>query len=265
MCYILRMYEDGHYELALARPTPVVRTLLITTMVMYAVQFLLDALTQNAFTREWFGLDIEAVLRHGRFWQFFTYLFLHGNLLHLLLNMLVLYFMGPETERRMGSAHFAALYFLSGVLGGVGWFLISYPGAPCVGASGSIFGILGAFATLYPRRPVTLLLFYVLPVTMEAWVLVSGLALVELTSLVLGQGGGIAYAVHVGGVLVGAVYAGIVFRWGPGFRFRRPRMRVLPGGRPAADVDRILDKIAEQGIGSLTRDERKALDEASRR
>lgn len=259
------MYEERHYELAAVRPTPVVWALLIINLAVFAMQFLLDGLTRGAFTREWFGLSIEAVSGHGFYWQFFTYMFLHGNLWHLLLNMMVLYFMGPETERGMGSTHFAALYLFSGILGGLGWFLISYPGAPCVGASGSIFGVLGAFATLYPRRPVTLLLFFVLPVTMDAWLLVTGLALVELASLVMGQGGHIAYAVHVGGVLVGFVYAGIVFRWGQGFRPRRSRMRLIPGGRSAPDVDRILDKIAEHGIASLTREEREALEEASRR
>lgn len=260
------MYGDTRYELAAVRPTPVVRTLLIANVLVFAVQILLDGLTRGAFTREWFGLNIEAVLRHGRYWQFITYMFLHGNLWHLLLNMLVLYFMGPETERGMGSAHFAALYLVSGILGGLGWFLISYPGPPCVGASGAVFGILGAFATLYPRRPVTLLVFFVLPVTMAAWVLVTGLALIELASLVLGQGGHIAYAVHVGGVLVGAIYAAVVFRWGGReFRFRRPRMRVLPGGRSAGEIDRILDKIAEHGMASLTRAEREELENASRR
>ena len=111
-----------------------------------------------------------AGLRNGMFWQPLTYIFLHGGFLHLLFNMFTLYFLGPETERTMGSKHFLAMYLLSGILGGLGWIWLSpHPQALCVGASGYIFGVLAAFATLYPRRRLTMLIFFVFPVTLMAW------------------------------------------------------------------------------------------------
>jgi hypothetical protein len=92
-------------------------------------------------------------LFRGMIWQPVTYMFLHGGFMHLLFNMFTLFFLGPETERAMGSRHFLAMYLLSGVLGGLGWIWLSpHSHALCVGASGAIYGVLAAFATLYPRR-----------------------------------------------------------------------------------------------------------------
>ena len=120
-----------------------------------------------------------AGIRAGYLWQPLTYMFMHGSFPHLLFNMFTLYFLGPETERAMGSKHFLAMYLLSGLLGGLGWLWLSPdPYAACVGASGAIFGILAAFATLFPRRELTLLIL-VFPVTAMAWKVVAGLALIE--------------------------------------------------------------------------------------
>ena len=83
-----------------------------------------------------------AGIRQGHLWQPLTYMFLHGGFTHLLFNMFTLYFLGPETERAMGSKHFLAMYLLSGLLGGLGWLWLSpNPYAVCVGASGAIFGV----------------------------------------------------------------------------------------------------------------------------
>jgi hypothetical protein len=152
---------------------------------------------------------------------------------------------------------------------------------PCVGASGAIFGVLGAFATLYPHRQITLLLFFIIPITMKAWLMVAGLSLIELVSMVSGRGGNIAYTVHVGGVIVGIIYTWINFRGGGGLhqkwqaRQAAQRFTVLQGGAESSpppkpkttseDVDRILDKIAAKGIKSLSREERRILEEASQR
>lgn len=238
---------------------------------VFVVQVLGDRFTGGGVTRL-LGLS-RGGLSHGFIWQIVTYIFVHGGLFHLLLNGLVLFFMGPATERAIGSRQFYLLFFLSGVLGGLGWLLISgYPRAVCIGASGAVFGVIGAFAALFPHRPITLLLFFVIPITMKAWVLAVLLGGMELLFLLGAGEGGIAYAAHLAGGLAGYVYAWVVFKRGDvGSLFRKPRVppgwRVFHGGGASVDggeLDRILDKIARGGMSSLSGGERKALEKASR-
>ncbi len=212
-----------------------------------------------------------AGVRHGAFWQPFTYMFLHANLTHLLFNMMTLYFLGPETERAMGSKHFLAMYLLSGLLGGLGWLWLSpQPYVPCVGASGAIYGILAAFATLFPRRELMLVFF---PVPVKAWKFVIGLALVEF--LLAGDpASGIAHTAHLAGAFAGFLYIDQLFEnttlrrlWARARDYvaQRPHVpRPAPPPPDPAEVDRILDKISAQGIQSLTKAERQTLHRASR-
>lgn len=217
----------------------------------------------------------RAGLRHGYLWQPVTYMFLHGSFLHLLFNMFTLYFLGPETERAMGSKHFLAMYLISGVLGGLGWIWLSpvRSNIPCVGASGAIFGVLAAFATLYPRRQLTLLVFLIFPVTLMAWQLVAGLALIEF--LLAGDpSSGIAHTAHLAGAFAGFLYIDQLFEnthlrrlWARlrDYVAQRPHTpRAGPPPPDQAEVDRILDKISAQGIQSLTKAERQTLHRASR-
>lgn len=242
-----------------------VRVLLLTTAAAFILQSVFDGLTGGGFTAL-FGLSL-AGLKRGFLWQILTYLFVHGGVTHVLLNMLALLFIGPETERSVGTRQFVVLYLASGVLGGLGWLLLSdAPWAVCVGASGAVFGIVAAFAALFPNRPMTLLVFFVFPITMKAWVLAALLAVVELAFLLGSAGGGIAYAAHLAGGVAGYVYTLVAFRrpgWASFLRFARK------DGRSEAalqrELDRVLDKIASQGMNSLTRGERNLLERESRR
>ena len=255
--------------------TRCVLILLIATLVAYVVQVFVDRVAYGQFT-SLFGLSVVGVLQ-GRLWQFLTYMFLHGGVGHILLNMLSLFLIGPELERTMGRKHFAILYFTSGILGGLGWFAMEYGHmATCVGASGAVFGILGAFAALFPNRPMTLLVFFILPVTMRTWVMVAALLGIQLLLVISSVGGSIAYVAHIGGAVAGYIYARTVFRGDVNSdsvmdglrRSLSTRAEARRQERTAADreeVDRILDKVASQGIHSLTPKERKTLDAASDR
>ena len=211
---------------------------------------------------EWGRLSLAGLSR-GALWQILTYSFLHANLAHLLLNMVALYSLGPETERAMGRRHFLIMYGLSAAIGGLGFALIT-PTGYCVGASGAVFGVIAAFATLFPTRPVSLLF---LPfITFQARTLALIFGVIELLYLVQGVEGGIAHSAHLAGGLAGAIYVAIVLRearlpW----RLPRFRRRMRPGGYDLAEVDRILDKVAREGIDRLTRRERATLEAASRR
>ena len=221
-----------------------------------------------------------AGVKSGMIWQPLTYMFLHGGFIHIFFNMMTLYFLGPETERTMGSRHFLAMYLVSGILGGLGWLWLSgSPQAVCVGASGAIFGILGAFATLYPKRELTIFVF-IFPITAAAWKIVAGISILQFLLVTGGANDNIAYAAHLAGAFAGFLYIDQLFenrhlrrllsRIGGGFR-RAPRdpfrsaddsRREPPPSRE--EVDRILEKIARDGIQSLTRAERQILHRASR-
>jgi len=144
-------------------------------------------------------------------WQLVTYAFLHGNLPHLVLNMFGLWTFGREIERYAGSREFAYLYAVSVLVAGLAQVVVvSLPPVqayPTVGASGGVFGVLLAFAMLFPRRRVMLL---IPPIPMPAWLFVTGYAALELYWGVTGTEQGIAHFAHLGG-MAGAWF--VVRRW----------------------------------------------------
>ena len=268
--------------------TPAVRFLLIGTTAAFLVQVMADRMTGGGFTAV-FGLSLMGI--HALdLWQPVTYLFLHGGLWHLIFNMLGLFFFGPETERTIGTRRFLVLYFACGVLAGLGWILISGTSASlCVGASGAIFGVLGVFAGLFPQRQVTLLVLFVIPVSLRARTLAIALGLFSLLAIV-SQPGQIAYAAHLVGGLAGYLYGlyGVNQGFGRGsfnprqwwndlcWRWQRRKFKVLHGSDrdwetkteeppTSQEVDEVLAKISKWGLGRLTPRDRDILDRASRR
>ena len=263
------------------RLPPGVKWILIITIGMFILQMLFDRGSANSpssvgVMTHYLGLWPEQFL-HGYVWQLGTYMLLHSNtlILHIFLNMLTLFFIGPETERSMGTRHFLIMYVLSGLLGGLYWVVTSRYGV-CVGASGAIFGVLGAMTALFPTRMITLLLFFVIPITMRIWVLAVGLMVLQLGFILLHTGGNVAYGVHVAGGIAGFLYTVKVFRpdlpkiWLHRLRMKG-KLKVVPlSGQPDQPaqpdqkvVDNILDKVAVDGITSLSRKEREILEKAS--
>lgn len=255
------------YDLT-ARVPPAIRGLMLVSGAAYALQLLFDPSITSVF-----GLRPAAVLERGWVWQPFSYLFLHGGLLHLLINMLVLWMFGTEIERLWGSRAFLGYYFICGLGAAALSFVLTYQ-ATIIGASGAVLGVLVAFGVLFPDR--TILLWFVIPI--RAKILVAGLAGLELLYVLSARGGPVANAAHLGGMATGFLY--LTWRGDAGgplqrlrARWRRRHLRVHDGGprRPAGDpraeaeIDRILDKISERGLDSLTPEESRLLDDASRR
>ncbi len=242
----------------------VLGTLLITCA-MFVAQVFLHASGRGGWMIRALALSADGI-RHGRIWQVVTYLLLHGGFGHLLMNMVGLAMLGPEVERRLGTVHFVALYLGSGVLGGIGYLLIE-PRFPCVGASGSVFGVMAAFAALYPRRPMMLVFlpFFSLP----AWLMVLAIVALELGYLAQGVQGGIAHAAHLAGAAAGIVYArtatGALDGLNPLRRLAAARPRRAGPPADGRALDELLDKISRSGLHSLTPAERRRLEEASRR
>jgi membrane associated rhomboid family serine protease len=184
--------------------TPVARALLVACVVCFGLQYLLGDRPLLPFAL--WPLGAEPGLPPFRPWQLVTYSFLHGSFLHLFFNMFALYMFGPEIERLLGSQRFL-FYWMTCVVSAAALQLVVQhlspgPGAPTVGASGGIFGLLLAFGMAYPHRKLMLVFP---PIPMPAWLFVTGYGLLELYLGVFGEGGNIAHFAHVGGMIGGFV------------------------------------------------------------
>jgi len=281
------MYEESTVVIGQRPLPPATRMVLWVTVAAFALQMIIDNITRGGFTYL-FALRFSGLMA-GMVWQPVTYMLLHGGFLHILLNMLVVFMFGRELERILGVRRFLLLYIGSGVIGGLGWILMSGQGY-CIGASGGVFGLIGMYAALFPNRPITLLLFFVLPVTMRARVLAMILAAVSLV-LMFGDGN-VAHAAHLAGGLAGYWFGAQLLRQartGANGRLRRSLADVVGGAmrnarlRPRLtveyhvpedeseddavsmeEIDGLLDKILSHGVGSLSSRERRLLERASK-
>ncbi|MCB4755618.1 MAG: rhomboid family intramembrane serine protease [Elusimicrobia bacterium] len=230
--------------------TPGVKSLLIANGVIF--------LAQMAFPNvllKFFALTPIFVLKKYWLWQLMTYAFLHGNWLHLFVNMLSLWFLGPHVESYWGTARFLRYYLLC-VLGAAFTQVAIAPFETVVGASGGLYGILLAFGFLFPDT--VLYLYFLFP--LRAIQAVFLFAVLSLLSAMGSGGSRVAHLAHMGGLLTGFLYFKLPLwtREVRGFRFRKPRLHVVRHPGPSTDADltgevnRILDKISLKGVGSLT-------------
>lgn len=261
----------------LGRFGSVVHLILWVTGAVFLLQLVCVALNVRLF-EELFALSGPG-LRSGFIWQPVTYMFLHdtGHLLHILFNLLILWFFGKEVEYFIGPKYFTRLYFLGGLVGAGLWLAFNFSSPTyLLGASAAVLACVIAFATLFPDREITLLVFFVLPVTMKAKYLAFIAIALDVVPVLSRADSGVAHLAHLGGAALGYVYIkglgyGTTPRWllwlqGVGQKLR-PRRPAKP--RPQSpeefiseEVDPILDKIAREGIQSLTRRERKILESA---
>jgi membrane associated rhomboid family serine protease len=139
-------------------------------------------------------------------WQLATYMFLHGGFGHIIWNMLALWMFGSEIEREWGTRRFVKYYFICGVGAGVcvvvANYLVGTPEVATIGSSGAIFGVLLAYAMLFPTR--TIMWGFLIPIQARWFVLIIG-----AVSFMMSLGGvntGVSEFAHLGGLLVGYVY-----------------------------------------------------------
>ena len=245
--------------------TEVVKFLILSNVTIFAAQELFGL--HNLFAYN-FGL-VPKLFFAGKVWQLVTYMFLHGGLGHIFFNMLALWMFGSVLEREWGSGEFLKYYLIIGLGGGLCYALFN-PGSiiPTVGASGAIYGLLLAYAVLYPDA--IIYVYFVIPLKAKWFALIFGA--IELLFSLRGSDG-IAHLAHLGGMAFGFLYLKRhrIFgrRWGR--RSLREKWEDAARKRENAhleklrrDVDALLDKINRQGYDSLTDSERKRLDEASR-
>lgn len=143
--------------------------------------------------------------------QFFTSMFMHGDWMHLLGNMVFLWVFGNSINDRFGHVGYAAFYLAGGVLSGIGYILLSGD-APVLGASGAISAVTGAYLVLFPRVRVTVLLlaFWIVPLEISSLVFLGLQFAWNLFASVTGRGGGIAYAAHSAGYVYGILIVALL-------------------------------------------------------
>jgi len=147
------------------------------------------------------------VVRDGFIWQLATYLFLHGGFGHILWNMLALLMFGADLEGTWGTRRFLQFYFFCGIGAGICVVLFNYilpwgnPLVPTIGSSGAIFGILMAYAMLYPTR--TILFGFLIPIQVKYFVMIIG-AIAFLSSFQVNNG--VSEFAHLGGLLFGYLF-----------------------------------------------------------
>ncbi len=265
-----------------------IRTILATTLIAYLLQVFLPMIlgVDQRFMIEMFGFvpTVEGTLYQP--WRLVTYLFLHGGFWHLVFNMLWLWWMGRVVEETLGPRVFIVLYFGSGIGGAlINLALTSiWAGNLTIGASGAVFGIMVAFAMLYPTAPIML---FLLPPIEARWV-VAGLIAFDLIMQTSGTGGNTARLVHVGGAFMGWALLKLYYRGYDYDRWLRSVQSIVKSDKQnptkvhnrnmrsvsdaviveevdQSELDRILDKISQSGYDGLTADEKKKLFELSKR
>jgi len=233
-----RNYSYSSYSFGPGPLSSALKTLIAINVALFLAGFVASDLVRV------FGLRPSDVLQ-GRVWQLLTYMYLHGNLGHILFNMLALWMFGTELERLWGTRAFLRYYHIVGIGAGVSTVVISslFPFAAStfhtttIGASGAIYGLLLAYGLLFPNRPI--LMYFVFPIPAKYFVMILG-AIALLMSL-NDSGGAVAHLTHLGGLVAGYIMLrGVGFSPANEVRYRylrwkmdraRKRFGVYSGGR----------------------------------
>jgi len=247
-----------------------IKWLIIANISVYIIQMFLG---RNFLLT--FGLVPVRVVRNLWLWQIFTHMFVHGGLFHLLINLFVLWMLGKPIEEEWGTSSFLKYYFTCGVGASIFVLLTSLNSRiPIVGASGAIYGILVAFAMLYPDS--IIYLYFLFPIKAKHFAILIGV--VAFLSGLSGGKSNIGDFGHLGGLLVGYVYLKfplwkyrfhserlLTFLRLPIISLKRRKKYKTESNKIEDKVNQILDKILVRGVDSLTAEEKRIMDEYSQR
>ena len=259
-------HSAPHMRIQFPRITPVVKWLLIINIVAFLSGHLIPRF--GIFLLDWFSVWPESFGTTMQIWRYITYQFLHGSLGHIFMNMFILYFFGTMIENLWGSRKFLTFYLICGTTGGIFYPILAHIGwlrlAHLIGASGSILGMLAAAAILFPRMIVYV--FGVFPLKM--YVLAIILAAISILNIlrpdISPNAGG--EAAHLGGMCAGAIYV-LSERWRQRLKMRIHkniwRKNMTEQRDLQWEVDRILKKVHNKGMHSLTSKEKKILKQAT--
>lgn len=272
-----RALKRGYFNMPVA-----IRTIISINLAVFIIQALGGTGLNNllivylGFIPEW-GIAVTQP------WRLVTYMFLHGSFLHILFNMLWLWWMGRPVETQLGSRNFLVLFLGSGIGGALINLMLTnfFVTNVTIGASGAVFGIMVTFAVLFPRTPIMLL--FLPPI--EARFLVAGLIAFDL--LFIAQADNVARIVHLGGAFTGYALLRLYYRgynydlWLESFtkkwkrdkktaKKKKSKMQSVSDAEiveeyDQSELDRILDIISKKGYEGLTDDEKRILFELSKK
>jgi membrane associated rhomboid family serine protease len=247
------------------RATPVVKWLLAINIAVFLVSALI--LPVGNFIYTWFQLDISSPHQILQLWRLISYQFLHGGFLHIVLNMWALWMFGPTLERLWSGKKFLAFFLYCGAAGGLFYILLIVvhflPSLPMVGASGAILGVFAACAILFPNMKLILFPFPIsIPIRAAA---IAGLIIYSVFVATRSANAG-GHAAHLAGMAAGAAYV-YSESWRKKFKLKietgRWQKKMAEQRNLQIEVDRILRKVHEQGIHSLTPKEKRILKKAT--
>jgi membrane associated rhomboid family serine protease len=199
-------------QIAVPRMTPVVRVVLILSVVLFFVQLLSEQ--AGIALSPWFGF-VPARLLDGWIWQPFSYPFLHAGLFHLLFNLLVIWSIGSELEALWGWRTFLGFFFVCAIGAAICHGLVSLTGIgpgvqhPVIGSSGVVYGLLLAYGILFGER----VMYFFLLFPMQARYFVMILGAVELVSSLAYGKDGVSHVAHLGGMLFGFLFLMAMAAW----------------------------------------------------
>jgi membrane associated rhomboid family serine protease len=284
---------------------PVIKNLLIINVAVFFLQMIANNLLVGGkplwyILNHWFALNPVGDAYNFQIWQLVTYQFMHGSFSHILFNMFALWMFGMEVENIWGSKKFLVYYLFCGITAGLAQLFIaplfSVP-AVTIGASGAVFGVMIAFAMLFPDRYIYL--YFLIPI--KAKYLIGFLFILEIF-WIGDAGSNVAHLAHLGGALAGFLF--IMFDKNIDVPLKR-MWNISSGYRPGGDIknpfsglsnrfrkrkddienakyydiddkeeedkitqaeiDAILDKISQSGYQNLTEREKKILFKASKK
>lgn len=271
---------------SLNSPYPALKAIILITVGVFIGQAILDIWFHKPYI-EIIGALSPKTFKEGYIWTFLTYGFLHGSFLHIFFNMLVIFFLGRILEPILGSKRFLQVYLSSIVVGGITWLLVNYGKSEMlVGASAGGFGLMTFFCLMHPDRPITVLLFFIIPLTIRPRILLWSLLIIEAFLLFFYEIPGrtiVASSAHLGGILAGFITFQLYIHnllqtsfskvkiespiWLKGkviHKANKAQFTLNIGNKESLkqEVDRILDKINHEGFGSLTQEEKDTLEKA---
>jgi len=205
------MYRGRTLSLSFPPFTPWVKRIIIACVGIYFLKLVLGVFSETAWRYViLFGALIPVQVLHGWIWQLFTYSFLHAGVMHVLINMLMLWMFGAQQETDWGSKRFIEFYLFCVGGAALTTIVVAYspipgvsPGTSTIGASGGVYGILMAFGMLYGDREIFM---FPLPFMMKAKYMVGIMILLVIFATFEPSQGGIANFAHLGGLLFGFLY-----------------------------------------------------------
>jgi len=264
-------YSSSGYKNDYSNPLNITYGVKILILINVIIFCLIEISGQRNLFFMTFGLVPHSILNEYKIWQTFTYMFIHGGLLHIVFNMFILWIFGKDLEIEWGKNKFLIFYFICGLGSGFITFLFNiHSFIPIVGASGAIYGLLVAYGFSYPNR--IIYLYGLVPISVKY--LILGLGCISFFASISTSKSNISHITHLFGMIIGALYM-IIINNKQILRLWYLKLTISSIQKHRAqnntnedikkEMDRILDKINDEGWESLSDYEEKFLTDASKK